>query len=337
MFVEKVGSLFKKAKSFVSSFYIKNNNKFLFFVKVVYIICFFLFFSLSYSHIFSPIEVDNNARPFQVILQLSLFLLHFHSFTTKEEKEAKWLLLISAFSSVVATLFLKNLVSLGGLLFIMLPLSCFFILCLPSDVLPIGILLFYSLEKGLAQWAFFLLFQLIAYYALCFFFEARPKLSIFPHILLLFYFFILGKAYYSADFLHEPARLLALVSGACIIFLCFRKRGRVEFICTFLVYLISSLSLGSISIASAPGGDNISCPIPFLFLFSHIFLFIALFIFGRNILPAKQALVPLLFGALLFFLPYFPNLKWLQGWIEGLDLFLILLGLVLLICGEENE
>lgn len=137
--------------------------------------------------------------------------------------------------------------------------------------------------------------------------------------------------------MHEPARLLALVSGACIIFLCFRKRGKIGFIFAFLLYLISSTSLGVISIASAPGGDNISCPIPFLFLFCHIFIFFGFFIFKRNILPGKQPLVPLLFGALLYFLPYFPNLEWLEGWIEGLDLFLLLLGLVLFICREENE
>lgn len=142
-----------------------------------------------------------------MIFQLSLYLLHFRFFTTKEEKEAKWLLLISAFYSVVATLFLKNLVSLEGLLFIMVPLFSFFILCLPSNALPFAILLFYSLEKGLAQWAFFLLFQLLAYYALCLFLEARPKQSIYPLIRLLFYFFVLGKVHYSDNFLHEPARL----------------------------------------------------------------------------------------------------------------------------------
>lgn len=145
----------------------------------------------------------------------------------------------------------------------------------------------------------------------------------------MFYFYVLGAVHYSEDFLHEPARLLALVSGACIIFLCFRR-----LIFSFFLYLISSTSLGVISIASAPGGDNISCPIPFLFLFCHIFLFFGLFILKRNILPAKQPLVP---GALLYFLPYFPNLEWLEGWIEGLDLFILLQGLFLFICKEENE
>lgn len=338
-FLDKLGSLLKRTKYYVSSFsfYINNEHFFLFFVKLCYLTCFFLVLSLSYSLLFPTIEVENFARPFQVFLQLSLYLLHFRFFTTKEEKEAKWLLIISAFYSVVATLFLKNVVSLEGLLFIMVPLFCFFILCLPSDVLPFAILLFYSLEKGLAQWAFFLLFQLIAYYTLCLFLEARPKQSIFPLILLLIYFYVLGKGHYSEDFLHEPARLLALVSGACIIFLCFKKRERIGFIFSFFVYFISSTTLGIISIASAPGGDNISCPIPFLFILCHLFIFFGLLLFQRTILPAKQPLVPLIFGALLYFLPHFPNLEWLEGWIEGLDLFLLLLGLVLFICGEENE
>lgn len=59
--------------------------------------------------------------------------------------------------------------------------------------------------------------------------------------------------------------------------------------------------------------------------------------FQRNLQAARQPLVPLLFGALLYFLPYFPNLEWLEGWIEGLDLFLLLLGFLLFVCGEENE
>lgn len=221
------------------------------------------------------------------------------------------------------------------LLFIVVPLFCFFIFCLPSGVLPFAILIFYSLEKGLAQWAFFLLFQLITYYGLCFFLEARPKQSICPFILPLLYFFLL--VHYSADFLHEPARLTALVSGACIIFLCFRRRSKLSFLFSFKISFFSRTGIGVISIASAPGGENISCPIPFLFVFCHFFLFGGFFLFQRNIQAERQPLVPLLFGALLYFLPYFPNLEWLEGWIEGLDLFLLLLGSLLFIRGEENE
>lgn len=271
-FLNVLWSLLKRTKYSVSSFYFKKKDWFLFFVKLGYLTCFFFVFSLAYSRIFPTIEEDNYTRAFQVLLQLSLFLLNFRLFTTKEEKEAKWLLLILAFYSVVATLFLKNLVSLEGLLFIVVPLFCFFLLRLPSDVLPFAILLFYSLEKGLAQWAFFLLFQLIAYYSLCFFLEDRPKQSICPFLILLIYLFVLGKVHYSADFLHEPARLTALVSGACIIFLCFRRRGKVSFLFAFLISFFSSTGIGVIAIASAPGGDNISCPIPFLFLFCHLFL-----------------------------------------------------------------
>lgn len=125
-------SLLKRTKDSVSSFFRKNENLFFFFVKLFYLTCFFLVFLLSYSHIFPTIEGENYTRPFQVILQLSLYLLHFRSFTTKEEKEAKWLLIMSAFYSVLATLFLKNLVSLEGLLFIIVPL--FFFLYFVSSI-----------------------------------------------------------------------------------------------------------------------------------------------------------------------------------------------------------
>ena len=165
----------------------------------------------------------------------------------------------------------------------------------------------------------------------------HPQKSIFPCILLLLYFYFLGKVAYNVDFLHEPARLTALVSGACIIFLCFRRRSKLSFFFTFLIYFLSSIGIGVVSIASAPGGENISCPIPFLFILCHVFLFLGLFLFQRNLPAARQPLVPLLFGALLYFLPYFPNLEWLEGWIGGLDLFLLLLGFLLFVCGEENE
>lgn len=121
---------------------------------------------------------------------------------------------MSTFYSVVATLFLKNLVSLdhhGSTFFL-----CIF--CLPSDVLPFAILLFYSLEKGLAKW----LSSLPA--------KLHPVL-LFGSSPLFCYFDVLGKVHYSEDFLHEPARLPALVSGACIIFLCFR-------ICIFCLFYL---------------------------------------------------------------------------------------------------
>lgn len=127
------------------------------------------------------------------------------------------------------------------------------------------------------------------------------------------------------------------MSGACIIFLCFRRRGKVAFLFAFLISFLSSIGIGVISIASAPGGDQISFPIPFLFIFCHLFLFGGIFLFQRNIRVERQPLVPLLFGSLLYFLPYFPNLEWLEGWIEGLDFFLLLLGFILFVCGEENK
>ncbi|KAK9741129.1 hypothetical protein RND81_03G083800 [Saponaria officinalis] len=172
---------------------------------------------------------------------------------------------------------------------------------------------------------------------LSFFLDEKKKQSILPFLILLLYFWVFGKVYYSADFLREPARLTALVSGACIIFLCFRKRKKRAFLIAFFIYFLASTYIGVISIASAPGGEQISCPIPFLFIFCHLFLFLGLFLFQRNIRVERQPLVPLLFGTLLFFLPDFPNLEWLEGWIEGLDLFLLLLGFLLFVCGEENE
>lgn len=58
-FLEKLGSLLKRTKDSVSSFYIKNDNGVFFFVKLGYLTCFFLVFFLAYSHIFPTIEGEN--------------------------------------------------------------------------------------------------------------------------------------------------------------------------------------------------------------------------------------------------------------------------------------
>lgn len=137
-----------------------------------------------------------------------------------------------------------------------------FIIFLGKGTRPMGV--FYSLPTSSLLLSFFL--------------DEKKKQSILPFLILFFYFFVFGKVYYSADFLHEPARLTALVSGACIIFLCFRKRKKRAFIIAFLIYFLASTYMGVISIASAPGGEQISCPIPFLFIFFHIFLFLGLFL-----------------------------------------------------------
>lgn len=52
----------------------------------------------------------------------------------------------------------------------------------------------------------------------------------------------------------------------------------------------------------------------------------------------KQPLVPLLFGGLFFLLGYFPELAWLEKWIEGIDLLLLFLGISSFIEeGEQNQ
>jgi len=52
-----------------------SKSLFLFFAKLGYITAFFFVFSLSYSCIFPTIEGPDYTRPFQVFLQLSLYLL----------------------------------------------------------------------------------------------------------------------------------------------------------------------------------------------------------------------------------------------------------------------
>lgn len=55
------------------------------------------------------------------------------------------------------------------------------------------------------------------------------------------------------------------------------------------------------------------------------------FIYGLGLASSfsrpEKALVPLFFGGLIFLLGYFPELEWLEKWIEGFDLLLLFLGI----------
>jgi hypothetical protein len=134
----------------------------------------FVMFTISYGNIFY-IGMENFSRVFQVILQLSLYLLiedeHLLDKKDNKDKEKYWLLIIPAFLAIVASLWLKNLISVEGILWIMVPVFFFFIICLPSDILPFSLLIFYSIDQGLLEWAICLLFQILTYSVLCIFFE----------------------------------------------------------------------------------------------------------------------------------------------------------------------
>lgn len=89
---------------------------------------------------------------------------------------------------------------------------------------------------------------------------------------------------------------------------------------------------------SSPGDKATIWGIPHgicIFTFLHIWPFIGLLFFNDSLPRRKQPLVPLFFSGVFFLLGYFPELGWLEKWIEGIDLILLVLGVFSLIEDEE--
>jgi hypothetical protein len=94
-----------------------------------------------------------------------------------------------------------------------------------------------------------------------------------------------------------------------------------------------------IGIKSAPSDKTTILGIPdgiFIFVFLHLWGFLGLFFFKDSLPRGKQPLVPLFFSGLFFFLGYFPELAWLEKWIEGIDLLLLFLGAFSLVEDEKS-
>jgi uncharacterized membrane protein YjjP (DUF1212 family) len=108
-----------------------------------------------------------------------------------------------------------------------------------------------------------------------------------------------------------------------------KKRERKGSIFAFGVYFFASILIGMLTLSVSV--DNLFDSIPLPFIFFHIVIFLGIFLFKSKILPAKQPLVPLFLGAVLYLLQNLPHLEWLNGWVGGLDLFLFLLGVFLCI------
>lgn len=100
----------------------------------------------------------------------------------------------------------------------LIPFYCFFICVFPLDYAIAFVLLYYSLEQGLAKWAFFLAFQQVAYYALSFLLDKEqlpPKKGILSLAYLQIYQLFIGLLLYESFYLEEPTKL-----GGILIF-CF--------------------------------------------------------------------------------------------------------------------
>ena len=279
-----------------------------------------------YQLMFPEIEKGNLVNPLQVIAQLSCFLLNF-KYPLKPVRVRR-LLLMSLFLSLLSSLHLQGIdwEILSLVLF-------FFIICIilvPLDYANLIIFFGYFLDEGLAKWGFYLAFQQVGHYALSFFLakeRSTPKKRLLSFILLLLIQLIFGFVYYKDFYLMEPQKLAALLSGACIIFLSLKRRTKGAFLIAFFLYVLVSIFIG---LKSSPSDKTTIWGIPhgiFIFVFLHFWPFLGWLFFKDSLPRRKQPLVPLFFSGLFFLLCHFPELAWLEKWIEGMDLLLLILGL----------
>lgn len=307
----------------------------MFFLQMGFLIASFGLFVWSYKRMFPEIEKGNLVNPLQVLAQVSCLLFHF-----RYPARVRHLLLLCFFLSLLSSLHLKGID--GGVLSFVLLLFLIVIFFLPLDYAHLIVFFGYFLDQGLAKWGFYLAFQQVGYHALSFFLE-RGQSSATPNKRILsFLFLVLIQTFYGlvnfGDFYFaEPLKLAALLSGACIIFISLAKRATWAFLLAFLFYFILSLFIG---VMSSPGDKATIWGIPhgiFIFVFLHIWAFFGLLFFNDSLPRRKQPLVPLFFGGVFFLLGYFPELAWLEKWIEGIDLLLLALGVFSFIEGGESS
>lgn len=307
-----------------------------FFLQNTFLITSFGIFIFCYRLMFPEIEKENLVNPLQVIAQLSCFLFNF-KFPLKPIR-VRQLLLMCFFLSLLSSLHLQGkdweILSLVLFLFII------FLILFPLELDFANLLIFlgYFLDQGLAKWGFYLAFQQVGHYALSFFFEKQqstPKKRLLSFILLLLIQLIFGFVYYEDFYLMEPLKLAALLSGACIIFLSLENRTKCAFLIAFFFYFIISLFIG---VMLSPSDKTTIWGIPhvlLIFVFLHLWPLLGWLFFKDSLPRRKQPLVPLFFSGLFFLLSYFPELAWLEKWIEGMDLLLLLLGLFSFIQDEK--
>lgn len=154
------------------------------------------------------------------------------------------------------------------------------------------------------------------------------KKGIFSFICLLFIQGLHGFLHYEDLYLmSEPLKLAVLLSGACIVFLSLKRRTGRAFKVPFFFDFFFSLLVG---IISSPSETPTIWGIPhgiLIFIGIHLWFFLVVVLFKSSLPPKKQQpLVPLFFSGLFLFLTYFPELFWLDKWVEGRNLFLLSLG-----------
>lgn len=293
----------------------------------------FMVFCISYHLIFPEMEKGNLVNPLQVITQLGCFLFLFNY--RNKPVRIKKLVVLSFFLSLLCSLFLVIGIDWKILSFFLF-LFCIFINlnCIPVEY-PFFIIFFgYFLDKGLAEWGFFLAFQQLSYYLINVFLEKEEKdiFILFCFILILMIQLIYGYFHYGDFSLIDPLKLTALFSGACIIYLSSPRSTKIFFPFAFSFFL--SILIGFL-IGPAENEKIWGIPVGILiFCFFHFFFLLGLFVFKPR---RTKPFLPFFFSGLFHLLGYFPELALLSEWIEGIDLLLLLIGIISLMENEEGD
>lgn len=308
---------------------IKKEEDFIdFFLKVCYIFASFCYFVYAYQYFAAlpEAEVEESIKkdlvnPLQVVAQLSLFFFYFQY--KRSDVRERQLTLLCFWLSVISTLYLLKVKHF--FFSFMIFLFCFHLYKKNIDYVPLAVLLLYTLEDGLAKWGFFLLFKQLSFYVLSRSLDQKqsvlpPKGVIKKAIYMLMLQLCIGII--RDDFyLAEPAKLVVLLSGASIVFICLKKRSLVTSLIAFLIYFIPSVCIGLTSVSSG----TLDLTGFSIFLIGHIIFLCGWLLF---ILPSERlGIVPFFFYTYLYILPYYPNLKWISKWIDGFDLLLLFLSL----------
>lgn len=302
---------------------------FFYFLSIGVILAFYFSFVIIYSTMFPEKDPWILPNPLQVIAQLACFF--FLYFYKRGDVQQRHLCLLILFFSIGSSLYLQGIqICFLFFFFFLYSISiCFFPLEKSEKALFV-LLSVYCADCHLSRWGFYLVFQQLCYFFISFFLEKEPKPFVFSILssltILLNIQLFLGFFFYSEIYLKEPLRLASLLSGACIVFLCLRERAMREFFIAFFIYFIVS---SIIAIAVSPTNTATIFGIPsgmFIFIQIHFFFLIFLFIFLKvGSLKGMQPLIPIFFSVLFMILLHLPEVEWLERWIEGADLLLVML------------
>ena len=308
------------------------DHNFLFFLQIGCILAFYWTFLLVYETMFPGKDPHILPNPLQVIAQISCFFLFYKK---RGGVRQRHLFLLHLFCTMNTTLYLQGL-PISFLFFYL------FIFSISISIFPLEksetsiyiFLLFYCADPHLSKWGFFLVFQQFTYGVLAVFLEKEENTFIFHRLasfmVLMGLQLLWGFLYYQEFYILEPLRLASLFSGACIVFCCLKERTMPEFIISYNIdFFVSSMIAITVSPTSTTSMLGIPSGIFIFFLVHFWFLLIYLFLFLKvGSIKGKQPLIPIFFAVVFLILPYLPGVEWLERWIEGASLLLLILGLV---------